>query len=67
MNNVIDAINVLIEGVNIAYSRGSYSMAETHDLHKAIEFIKSAANTTQQAEAEAQVVNKKDKKEKDDY
>jgi hypothetical protein len=42
-------------------------MAETHDLHKAIEFIKSAANTTQQAEAEAQVVNKKDKKEKDDY
>ena len=67
MNNVIEAINELIKGVNNAYARGAYTMAETHDLHKAIEFIKNAANTTQQAEVENQVVNKKDKKEKDDY
>jgi hypothetical protein len=39
-------------------------MAETYDLHKAIEFIKNAANPTQQAESENQAV---DKKQKDDY
>lgn len=63
MNNVIDAINVLIEGVNVAYSRGTYSMAETHDLHVAIEFLKKAANTPQGEQA----VSEDDKKEKDDY
>lgn len=64
MNNVIDAINVLIEGVNVAYSRGVYSMAETHDLHTAIEFIKKAANAPQPTTQENSDI---DKKEKDDY
>jgi len=64
MNNVIDAINVLIEGVNIAYSRSAYSMAEAHDLHAAIELIKKAANASQPASQENSDV---DKKEKDDY
>jgi hypothetical protein len=64
MNNVIEAINELIKGVNNAYTRGAYTMAETYDLHKAIEFIKNAANPTQQAESENQAV---DKKQKDDY
>lgn len=67
MNNVIEAINELIKGVNNAYARGAYTMAETHDLHKAVEFIKNAANPTQQAETESQEIIKKDKKEKDDY
>ena len=64
MNNVIDAINVLIEGVNIAYSRSAYSMAEAHDLHTAIEFIKKAANAPQ---PESQENSDIDKKEKDEY
>lgn len=66
MNNVIDAINELIKGVNNAYTRGAYSMAEAHDLHQAIEFIKVAASTPQE-EAQVQEAPKKDKKEKDDY
>lgn len=63
MNNIIEAINELIKGVNNAYSRGAYTMSETHDLHKAIEFIKSTVNNTQQIDLENQEV----KKEKDDY
>jgi hypothetical protein len=66
MNNVIEAINELIKGVNNAYTRGAYSMAEAHDLHEAIEFIKVAASTPQQ-ETQVQETPKKDKKEKDDY
>lgn len=66
MNNVIEAINELIKGVNNAYARGAYSMAEAHDLHEAIEFIKVAASTPQQ-ESQVQETSKKDKKEKDDY
>lgn len=66
MNNVIEAINELIKGVNNAYIRGVYSMAEAHDLHEAIEFIKVAASTPQQ-ETQVQETLKKDKKEKDDY
>jgi hypothetical protein len=42
-------------------------MAETHDLHKAVEFIKNAANPTQQSETEIQEVVKNNKKEKEDY
>lgn len=69
MNNVIDAINELIKGVNNAYTRGAYSMAEVHDLHEAIEFIKVAANTAspQASEPQPQEDNKKSRKEKDDY
>ena len=67
MNNVIEAINELIKGVNNAYARGAYTMAETHDLHKAVEFIQNAANPTQQAESESQEVVKNNKKEKEDY
>ena len=48
MNNVIDALNVLVNGVNLAFSRGAYNMKETHDLHDAIEFIKQAVGTQQE-------------------
>jgi hypothetical protein len=74
--NVIDAINRVIEGVNLAYSRGAYTMAETHDLHVAIELIKQAANTPQQpvetnenidSSQELKSSAKKNTKEKDDY
>jgi hypothetical protein len=66
MNNVIEAINELIKGVNNAYSRGAYTMSEAHSLHEAIEFIKNAATTKnqQESEIESQII---DKKEKDDY
>jgi hypothetical protein len=76
MNNVVEAINEIIKGVNNAYSRGAYSMAEAHDLHEAIEYIKSAASTPQQpmetgeSNEPAQSVkpsNKRGNKEKDDY
>jgi hypothetical protein len=39
-------------------------MAETHDLHTAIKFIKKAANSSQ---PESQENSDIDKKEKDDY
>jgi hypothetical protein len=64
VKNVIDAINVLIEGVNVAYSRGTYSMAEAHDLHIAIEFLKKASDAPQPTSQENSDI---DKKEKDDY
>ena len=64
MKNVIEAINELIKGVNNAYSRGAYTMAETHDLHQAIEFIKNAANTANASKVENEESNKE---EKDDY
>jgi len=63
MNNVIDAINELIKGVNNAYTRGAYSMSEAHDLHEAIEFIKNAANSPQPSETVNQEVNQGDTKE----
>ena len=76
MNNVVEAINEIIKGVNNAYARGAYSMAEAHDLHEAIEYIKSAASTPQQpmeaTEDSTPVQNvkpstKRGNKEKDDY
>lgn len=68
MNNVVDAINELIKGVNNAYGRGAYSMAEAHDLHEAIEYIKSAANSQQQPEEpKEKTTSKRGNKEKDDY
>lgn len=72
MNNIIEAINELIKGVNNAYSRGAYSMSEAHSLYEAIELIKGAANSSQPTNQEvvspeSQEINKKDKKEKDDY
>lgn len=76
MNNVIDAINELIKGVNNAYTRGAYSMAEAHDLHEAMEFIKNAASTPQQpvgtndgadSSQSLKPSAKKNTKEKDDY
>lgn len=69
MNNVVDAINELIKGVTNAYARGAYSMAEAHDLHEAIEYIKSAANTTPQppVESKENTSSKRGNKEKDDY
>ena len=39
---VIDAINELIKGVNLAYSRQAYTMIETRDIINAIEFLGEA-------------------------
>jgi len=47
MKNVVEAINLVVNGVNLAFSRGAYNMKEVHDLHEAIEYIKQAVNTQQ--------------------
>ena len=69
MNNLLEAINEILKGVNVAYSRGAYTMQETHDLHIAMEFIKTAATTepvnNQQQEVESS--KSKNNKPKEDY
>jgi DNA-binding transcriptional regulator YhcF (GntR family) len=52
---VIDAINDLIKGVNIAYSRQAYTMLETREIINAIEFLGETIKAQQQA-VEAPVV-----------
>lgn len=52
MKTIIDAINELIKGANIAQSRGVYSLKEAHDIYDGIEFINTAIasqNAAQQA------------------
>lgn len=45
---VIDAINELIKGVNVAYSRQAYTMLETRDIINAIEFLGETIKSQQQ-------------------
>lgn len=54
MTNVLEAINELIKGVNIAYARNAYSMQETRTLLSAIEFIGDAVKN-QQTQANSSV------------
>lgn len=50
MKNVIDAINELIKGVNVAQSRGAFNLQEAHSVFEAIKYINStiAASQNQQ-------------------
>ena len=53
---VIDAINELIKGVNIAYARGGasvYTMLEIREIFNAIEFLNETIKTQTQAQAAA--------------
>lgn len=52
MKNIIEAINELVRGANIAQARGTYSLKEAHDIFAAVEFI-NAAIANQQAAAAA--------------
>lgn len=56
---VIDAINELIKGVNLAYARQSYTMVEARDILDAIEFlgetIKAQENQARQTQVEQEV------------
>jgi len=56
---VIDAINELIKGINLAYSRQAYTMVESRDILNAIEFlgetIKSQEAQSKQAQVEPEV------------
>lgn len=45
---VIDAINDLIKGVNVAYSRQAYTMLETREIINAIEFLNETIKVQQQ-------------------
>ena len=45
---VIEAINDLIKGVNIAYSRQAYTMFETREIINAIEFLGETIKAQQQ-------------------
>jgi len=63
MKNVIEAVNLVVNGVNVAFQRGAYNMKEVHDLHEAIEYIKQAvnqsANATPAVEPNNEVLNSK--------
>jgi len=63
--NVIELVNKLIEGVNLAYTRGAYTMAETHELYNAIESIKAIANNQQPKDSESE--SEQNKKKGDEY
>ena len=53
---VVEAINDLIKGVNIAYARQAYNMLETREIINAIEFLNETIKNQQQAvQAEAPV------------
>lgn len=42
MKNAIEAINELVRAINIAQSRGTYSLKESHDAYVAVDFLNSA-------------------------
>lgn len=72
MKNVIEAINVLVAGVQTAYARGAYNnMKEVHDLYDAIEYIGQAVNAQQAppvpTEAPVTSPEKTDKTKDEDY
>ena len=48
MKTIIDAINELIKGANIAQGRGVYSLKEASDVYMAIDFINVAITNQQQ-------------------
>lgn len=48
MKNVIEAINELIKGVNVAQSRGVYTLSEAHDIFEAIKYINNTIASSQQ-------------------
>lgn len=48
MKNVIEAINELIKGANIAQARGTYTLQEAHDIFEAIKYINSTIAASQQ-------------------
>jgi putative aminopeptidase FrvX len=52
---VIDAINDLIKGVNVAYSRQAYTMSETRDIINAIEFLNETIKSQQQQQIAAPI------------
>lgn len=45
---VIDAINELIKGVNMAFVRNTYNMQEVRDIYNAIEFLGETIKAQQQ-------------------
>ncbi len=49
MKNIIEAINELVKGANIAQARGIYSLKEAHDIYDSIEFINNAIASQQAA------------------
>lgn len=51
---VIDAINEIIKGTNLAFSRNAYSMSEVRDIYNAIEFLGETIKSQQVAPQEAQ-------------
>lgn len=62
---VIDAINEIIKGVNLAFSRNSYNMSEVRDIYNAIEFlgetIKSQQVATQETQTKESITSQPDK------
>ena len=41
MNSVAEALNTLISGVNVAHSKGVYTLEESHYLYLAISYLNS--------------------------
>lgn len=55
MTNVVEAINELIKGVNVAFTRNTYTMEEVHHLYDAIKFIKGTIENQQTQATPAQI------------
>jgi hypothetical protein len=51
---VIDAINELIKGTNLAFARNAYNMSEVRDIYNAIEFLGETIKAQQTPAQEAQ-------------
>lgn len=68
MKNVIEAINILITGVNTAYARGAYNMKEVHDIYEAIDFVNKAVSAQQpNAQNVENAPEQTDKAKEEDY
>jgi hypothetical protein len=63
MKNPIEAINELIKLVNIAQSRGAYSVKEASEAYAAMEFLNSAV-ANQQSTQEKQLTEQVERSEK---
>lgn len=63
MTTVIEAINDLIRGVNLAFSRNAYSMQETRTLINAIEFIGDTIKSQQEQQQDASGIENLKKEE----
>lgn len=52
MDNLSDAINVLIQGVRVAQKRGAYEFGESADIGVAVNFLNKLSSELEQQQAQ---------------